>query len=72
MSRRANIVVHVNGNVERAIRQLKKKSEREQITRDMKRKAYHEPKTQKRRKQLMRAMKRNALDSMTNSAHTSR
>jgi ribosomal protein S21 len=61
MKKRANIIVYVNGNIERGLRQLKKKSEREQITRDMKRRVYHEPKTQKRRKRLVRAIKHNMM-----------
>ena len=61
MKKRANIVVYVNGNIERGLRQLKKKAEREQITRDMKRRVYHEPKTQKRRKRLVRAIKHNMM-----------
>lgn len=61
MKKRANIIVYVNGNIERGLRQLKKKAEREQITRDMKRRVYHEPKTQKRRKRLVRAIKHNMM-----------
>lgn len=52
-----NIEVQSTGNVERALRQLKKKIEREGVVRDMKRQAYFEPPTQKRRKRLMRAIK---------------
>ncbi|HVX00866.1 MAG TPA: 30S ribosomal protein S21 [Candidatus Babeliaceae bacterium] len=59
MSKKANIVISVNENVERALRQLKKKIEREGIVRDMKRIVYYEPPTQKRRKRLMRAIKQN-------------
>jgi len=58
-NRRANIAVPVNENVERALRQLKKKIEREGVSRDMKRIIYHEKPTQKRRKRLMRAIKQN-------------
>lgn len=61
MKRKANISVAVNNNVERAIRQLKKKIEREGIVRDMKRKIYFEPPTQKKRKRLIRAIKQNLL-----------
>ncbi|MBN2267259.1 MAG: 30S ribosomal protein S21 [Candidatus Babeliaceae bacterium] len=62
MSRKANIMVVVNDhNIERAMRQLKKRSEREGIIRDMKRVGYHEPRSQKRRKRLMRAIKQNYL-----------
>jgi len=49
----------VNNNIERALRQLKKKMEREGVLRDQKRIVYHEPPTQKRRKRLMRAVKQN-------------
>lgn len=56
-----NIEVYVGDNLERSLRQLKKKVEREGIVRDMKRLVYHEPATQKRRKRLMRAIKNNFL-----------
>lgn len=59
MSKKANISIHVGENVERALRQLKKKIEREGVVRDMKRLVYHEPPTQKRRKKMMRAIKQN-------------
>jgi len=59
MSRKGNITIMVNDNVERALRQLKKKIEREGVVRDMKRLVYYEPPTQKRRKRLMRAIKQN-------------
>jgi small subunit ribosomal protein S21 len=59
MSRKGNVIVHVNDNVERALRQLKKKIEREGVVRDMKRVVYYESPTQKRRKKLMRAIKQN-------------
>lgn len=60
MSKRANLVVTVNDhNIERAMRQLKKRSEREGIVRDMKRIIYFEPSSQKRRKRHMRAVKQN-------------
>jgi len=58
-ARKANITVAVNNNVERALRQLKKKMEREGVGRDMKRIVYHEPPTQKRRKKYLRAVKQN-------------
>lgn len=62
MSRRANIVVLVNDhNIERSLRQLKKRSEREGVIRDMKRLIYHEPESQKRRKRHLRAVKQNWL-----------
>jgi small subunit ribosomal protein S21 len=59
MSKKANITIVVNDNVERALKQLKKKIEREGVVRDMKRIVYYEPPTQKRRKRLMRAIKQN-------------
>ncbi len=62
MSKKSNIEVHVtNANVDRALRQLKKKIEREGVVRDMKRVVYFEPNTQKKRKRLMRAMKQNFM-----------
>lgn len=62
MSRKANIMVPVNDqNIDRAMRQLKKRSEREGIVRDMKRIGYHESRSQKRRKKLMRAIKQNLI-----------
>ncbi len=58
MRKKANLMVMVNDhNIERALRQLKKRSEREGIVRDMKRLIYHEPESQKRRKRHMRAVK---------------
>lgn len=57
--KRANIAINVNDNVERALKQLKKKIEREGIIRDMKRIVYYESDSQKRRKRLMRAIKQN-------------
>lgn len=61
MSKKSNIEINVSGNVERSLRQLKKKIEREGVVRDMKRCIYFESPTQKRRKRLMRAMKQNFL-----------
>ena len=61
MSKKANIQVNVSANVDKALRQLKKKIEREGVVRDMKRTVYFEPSTQKRRKRLMRAVKQNYL-----------
>ena len=61
MPRKANITIQVNSNVERALRQLKKKIEREGVVRDMKRTVYFESPTQKRRKRLVRAIKQNLL-----------
>lgn len=59
MSKKPNIAINVNDNVERALRQLKKKIEREGVVRDMKRIVYYESPTQKRRKRMMRAIKQN-------------
>lgn len=56
-----NVEVSVTGNIERSLRQLKKKIEREGVIRDIKKKAYFEPPTQKRRKRLMRAIKNNLM-----------
>ncbi len=56
-----NIEINVGENLERSLRQLKKKIEREGVIRDMKRVVYHEPATQKRRKRLMRAIKNNFM-----------
>ena len=61
MRNKYNLELHVSGNVERAIRQLKKKVEREGIVRDMKRTVYFEPHSQKKRKRLMRAVKQNYI-----------
>ena len=58
-TKKSNITVLVNENVERALRQLKKKIEREGVVRDMKRIVYYESPTQTRRKRLMRAVKQN-------------
>ena len=59
-----NIAIHVQGNIERSIRQLKKKIEREGVIRDMKKQVYFESNTQKKRKRLMRAIKNNYLRSL--------
>ena len=56
-----DIEINVDGNIERSLRQLKKKIEREGVIRDMKRQVYFEPPAQKRRKRLMRAIKTNFL-----------
>ncbi len=64
--KRPNIEIHVNNNVERSLRQLKKKIEREGVVRDMKRVVYFEAPTQKRRKRLMRAIKQNYMRLLTN------
>jgi small subunit ribosomal protein S21 len=58
-ARKANITVSVNHHIDRALRQLKKKMEREGVSRDMKRIVYHEPPAQKRRKKYLRAVKQN-------------
>ena len=59
MSKNANVSISVHDNVERALKQFKKKIEREGVVRDMKRIVYYEPPTQKRRKKLLRAIKQN-------------
>lgn len=59
--KKPNIEIHVTGNVERSLRQLKKKIEREGVVRDMKRTVYFESPTQKRRKRLVRAIKQNLM-----------
>jgi len=59
--RKSNIEIAVSGNIDKALRQLKKKIEREGVVRDMKRTVYFEPATQKRRKRLMRAIKQNIM-----------
>lgn len=59
MAKKANIAIGVNDNLERALKQLKKKIEREGVVRDMKRVVYYEAPTQKRRKKLLRAIKQN-------------
>lgn len=66
--RKSNIEIQVTGNVERSLRQLKKKIEREGIVRDMKRGVYFEPPTQKRRKRLMRAIKQNYMRTVSQNA----
>ena len=61
MKRRANITVSVNHSVDKALRQLKKKIEREGVVRDMKRCVYFEPASQKNRKRKLRAIKQNFI-----------
>jgi len=61
MSKRSNIEISVSGHIDKALRQLKKKIEREGIVRDMKRMVYFESSTQKRRKRLVRAIKQNMM-----------
>ena len=65
MSKRSNIEIPVTNNIDKALRQLKKKIEREGIVRDMKRTVYFESPTQKRRKRLMRAIKQNLMRMMS-------
>jgi small subunit ribosomal protein S21 len=60
--KKSNIEVQVTGHIDKALRQLKKKIEREGVVRDMKRTVYFESATQKRRKRLMRAIKQNMLN----------
>lgn len=60
-NKKFNVEVPVTGNVEKALKQLKKKTEREGIVRDIKRQVYFEAPTQKRRKRLMRAIKNNIM-----------
>ena len=60
-NRKPNIEVQVTSHIDKALRQLKKKIEREGVVRDMKRTVYFEPPTQKRRKRLVRAIKQNYL-----------
>ncbi len=59
--RKSNIEVTVTNSADRALRQLKKKIEREGVVRDMKRTVYFESATQKRRKRLVRAIKQNMM-----------
>jgi small subunit ribosomal protein S21 len=59
--KKPNIEVQVTTHIDKALRQLKKKIEREGVVRDMKRLVYFEPKTQKRRKRLVRAIKQNLM-----------
>ncbi len=66
--KKSNITVQVTNHVEKALRQLKKKCEREGVVRDMKRQVYFEPKSLKRRKQVMRAIKLNLLEIEQNSS----
>ena len=62
---KSNIEVQVTGHIDKALRQLKKKIEREGIVRDMKRTVYFESTTQKRRKRLVRAIKQNMMRMIT-------
>ena len=69
MAKSYNIEIQVSGSLERSLKQLKKKIEREGVVRDMKRQVYFEPPTQKRRKRLMRAVKNNIIKSMEGMLH---
>ena len=66
MAKSVNIEIQVSDNIEKSLRQLKKKIEREGVIRDMKRLVYHEPPTQKKRKRLMRAIKNTVLKQIAN------
>ena len=65
MAKTYNVEIRVDSHIERSLRQLKKRIEREGVVRDMKRQVYFEPPTQKRRKKMMRAIKTNILKSMS-------
>jgi ribosomal protein S21 len=67
--KKANVMVIVGSNIDKALRQLKKKAEREGIVRDMKRSVYFESATQKRRKRLMRAIKQNMVQNVSQGSH---
>lgn len=68
MSRKkAHVQVYVTSDINRALRQLKKKIEREGVVRDMKRTVYFESPTQKRRKRLVRAIKQNLMKTLNQS-----
>lgn len=58
---KSNVEIQVGPNLDKALKQLKKKIEREGVVRDMKRLVYFEPPTQKKRKKLMRAVKQNLM-----------
>jgi small subunit ribosomal protein S21 len=59
--KKSNIELQVTVNLERSLKQMKKKLEREGVVRDMKRLVYYESPTQKRRKKYLRAVKQNFL-----------
>ncbi len=61
MPKKYNIETQVTGNLEKSLKQFKKKLEREGVSRDIKRQVYFEPPTQKKRKRLMRAVKNNMI-----------
>ena len=67
MAKTYNIEVAVSGNLERSLKQLKKKIEREGVVRDMKRQVYFESDSCKRRKRMMRAIKNNLIKSAESS-----
>ena len=69
MAKTYNIEIQVTGNLEKSLKQLKKKIEREGVVRDMKRQVYFEPTTQKKRKRLMRAIKNNFIKNVENAAN---
>lgn len=66
MAKTYNIEIQVHGNLEKSLKQLKKKIEREGVVRDMKRQVYFEPSTQKKRKRLIRAIKNSFLKNLEN------
>jgi len=67
MSRRAHIKITIKDeNIEKKLRQFKKKIEREGIIRDAKKMIYFEPKSQKTRKRLLRAIKVETTRRMSN------
>ena len=58
MAKRAHITVTVKDeNIERKLRQFKKKIERERIIKDAKARVYYEPDCIKRRRKKLRAIK---------------
>jgi small subunit ribosomal protein S21 len=68
MAKAYNIEIYVSGNIEKSLKQLKKKIEREGVIRDMKRQVYYEPPAQKKRKRLLRAIKNNIIKNLEGSA----
>ena len=61
MPKTYNIEIQVSGNLEKSLKQFKKKLEREGVSRDIKRQVYYESPTQKKRKRFMRAVKNNLI-----------
>jgi small subunit ribosomal protein S21 len=60
--RKAHVTVTVkDDNIDRKLRQFKKKVEREGVVRDSKRLVYFESPSQKQRKKRMRAVKQEAM-----------